>query len=264
MPSTLALVKTLRVPILLLAIILVLVLPAFWLGDPLAQNPDARFLPMHFPMTLGTDYLGRDLASRLYYGFLRSVGLVTLVMATTLIVALPAGLLAAKNPWAEGVLEVIAGAIWSVPNFIIGLIIFIGLKGTFIAPKFAALSLFNWVLIYRAVRDITKQVQSSPYVVAVRSMGLVEWAIYSRHILPNVVLAIVPTVLLNLNSLFEVEFVLSFLGLSYPDPTPTLGGILRQGITYLNFPMILYPSLLLGLITLSIIAMSQMMNQFEN
>ncbi len=261
---TLVRVKTIRVPILLFAITLVLVLPAFWLGDPIAQNPDARFLPMHFPTTLGTDYLGRDLASRLYFGFLRSVGLVTLMMATTLLVALPAGLLAARNPWAEGLLEVIAGAIWSIPNFIIGLIVFIGLKGDLIAAKFAVLGFFNWVPIYRAVRDIAKRVQSSPYIVAARSVGLAEWAIYSRHILPNVMPAIFPTILLNLISLFEIEFVLSFLGLSYPDPIPTLGSILRQGITYLNFPMILYPSFLLGLITLSIIAMSQIINQFEN
>ncbi|MBD2179290.1 ABC transporter permease [Pseudanabaena sp. FACHB-1998] len=237
--------------------VIVVLLPLFYLPDPLVQNPDLRFLPMRLPFFLGTDNLGRDLASRLYFGFGRSLGLVALTMLTTLLIAIPAGLLAAKDRWAGSVLEVISGAIWSIPTFIVGLIVFIGLKGDLVEIKFAILGFFNWVPIYRSVRDITKQVQPSNYILFSRAMGMSEWNLYKNQILPNVLPFVFPIVLLNLVSLFEAELVLAFLGLSYPDPTPTLGGILRQGIAYLNTNMILYPSILLASTTFIVILQYQ-------
>lgn len=240
----------------------VLLLPINYLPDPLAQNPDMRFLPMQFPYFLGTDHLGRDLASRVYFGFGRSLGLVTITMFTTLLIAIPTGLFAAKDDWAEKFLEVIAGAIWSIPTFIVGLIVFIGLKGDLVEFKFAVLGLFNWVPIYRSVRDITKQVQPSNYVLFAKAMGMGEWELYKNQIIPNVLPLVFPIILLNLVSLFEAELVLAFLGLSYPDPTPTLGGLLRQGIDYLNTNMILLPSSLLALTTFILILQYQ--NNIKN
>jgi ABC-type dipeptide/oligopeptide/nickel transport system permease subunit len=237
-----------------------LILPGLFLPDPLAQNPEARFLSIRFPFSLGTDQLGRDLAARIYFGFLRSAGLISLTLLTTLIVALPAGLMAARHRRADTPLEVIAGAIWSIPTVILGLVVFIGFKGHWIPLKFAVLGLFNWVPIFRVVRDLTKQAQTAPYVTFARAMGMKERRIYGFHMLPNVLPGVFPTILLNLISLFEAEFVLAFLGLSYPDPFPTLGGLLRQGIAYLNFPMILLPSGLMALIVLAIVSMYSRIN----
>ena len=78
---------------------LVMLLLAFaWIAlpDPNAQNQLGKFRPPELPYSLGTDQLGRDLASRLYFGFLRSAGLVSLTLASTTALALPAGLLAAR------------------------------------------------------------------------------------------------------------------------------------------------------------------------
>jgi ABC-type dipeptide/oligopeptide/nickel transport system permease subunit len=64
--------------------------------------------------------------------------------------------------------------------------------------------------------------------------------------------------MLNLVSLLEAEFLLSFIGLSYPDPVPTLGGLLRQGITYLSLPMMLVSSLTVGLLIFALLVRFEM------
>jgi ABC-type dipeptide/oligopeptide/nickel transport system permease subunit len=167
-------------------------------------------------------------------------------MLTTIALGIPLGLLAARRKVIESALDTMGGAVWALPTIIVCLIVFIGLKGQFIEIKFLFLGLFNWVPIYRSVRDTAKQVQVFPFVTFARAIGMSEMTVYITQILPNIMPTIFPTLLLNLISLFEVEFILSFLGLSYPDPIPTLGGILRQGIAYLSITMIMLPALLVG------------------
>jgi peptide/nickel transport system permease protein len=253
MPSIRALGKFNGRVILVVGVGILLIVIARVLPDPLMQNLDESFAGIALPYSLGTDRLGRALSSRLYFGFLHSIGLIALTLLTTLAIAIPTGLVAARSRWAESILNVIAGAIWSIPTFIIALIVFVGLKGEWIEVKFALLGAFNWVPIFRSVRDLTKQIQTAYYVMFAKAIGMSDVQVYFRQILPNVIPGVYPIVLLNLISLFEVEFVLSFLGLSYAEPTPTLGGMLRQGIEYLNFSMILLPSVLLCIVIQSLI-----------
>lgn len=245
---------------LFLGACVIVALLSLFLPNPLTQDLSLRFQPPALPYFLGADHLGRDLSARLYYGFLNSAGLISLTMLTTLVIAIPTGLVAVHSRGAETVLEVVAGAVWSIPTFIIALIVFIGYKGDLIAVKFALLGMFNWVPIFRAVRDTAKQVEPSYYITFVRAMGMKESQVYWSQILPNVLPVVFPTILLNLISLFEAEFVLSFLGLSYPDPAPTLGGMLKQGTDYGNLTMILLPSILLAVVVFCIITVYQRMS----
>jgi peptide/nickel transport system permease protein len=230
--------------------LLLLAVAWFTLPDPYAQDQLRRLRPAELPYSLGTDQLGRDLASRLFSGFLHSVALVSLTFVTTVVLAIPAGLLAARSRRAESALDVVGGAVWSLPTLIICLVGFVGAKGQWIEAKFLLLGFFNWVPLYRSVRDIAKQVQPLPFVTFARAMGMREPGIYLTQVLPNVLPILLPTMSLNLVSLFEAEFFVSFLGLSYPDPVPTLGGMLRSGVAYLNINMILLPSLLLSILVL--------------
>lgn len=236
--------------VLLTSVAVVLVyyaVPRFF-PNPYTQHVEHQFLPPSPAHLLGTDQLGRDLGARAYWGLLNSAKLILLCLLVTLLLAFPLGLLAAQRRSFESVLESIAGAVYSLPTFIVALIVFVGLRGQWIALKFALLGFFNWVPIYRSVRDMTKQVQAQPYVTFARAMGFPERRVYLWHILPSVLPPVFPVIMLNLVSLLEAEFLLSFLGLSYPDPIPTLGGILRQGIAYLNFPMIIVPSTVMGVL----------------
>ncbi len=227
----------------------------FWflVPDPLVQHLDVPLMSAQLPLSLGTDQLGRDLGARLYFGFLRSGSMVLLALISTLVVAIPASILAARSRHANAMLETVGAAIWSIPTIVLGLVIFVGFKGEWIPLKFAVLGLFNWVPIFRVARDLTIQAQGSPYVTFSRAMGMDDQRVYWFHVLPNVLPGLFPIILLNLISLFEAEFVLGFLGLSYRDPSPTLGGLLRQGISYLNLNMIMLPAGLMAVLVAALV-----------
>jgi ABC-type dipeptide/oligopeptide/nickel transport system permease subunit len=258
MHSTRGLDKRFLFPLILVGIGISFLILGSILPSPYTQNPSHRFMPVHLPITLGTDYLGRELSSRLFFGFLNTLQFVSLTLLSTILVALPMGLIAARYPRIESIVDTIAGAIWSFPTLIIGLIVFVGFKGEWISIKFFLLGLFNWVPLYKAIRDNTKQLQFAEHVVCARSFGFSEFHVFAFDVFPILISTIIPIILLNLVSLFEAEFALSFLGLSYPDPIPTLGAILRQGISYLNMTMILLPTFLLMIIIFCILTIYQL------
>jgi peptide/nickel transport system permease protein len=207
--------------------------------DDYAQDVALQFAGLSATHWFGTDQLGRDIFTRLLVGLSTTGELITICLAVTVAIGILVGMLAARSRWSASALEIVAGAIWSMPTFIVALVVFVGVKGEWIALKFALLGLFNWVPIYRVVRDVTKQVQTMPHVTFLRSLGAPEGRVYAFGVLANVLPATFPVVLLNVISLIEAEFLLSFLGLSYRDPAPTLGGMLRDGIAYLDLRMML-------------------------
>lgn len=227
------------------------------LRDAYAQDLVGQFAAPNIAHWFGTDQLGRDIFTRLCVGLSNSAGLISVCMAVTLTIGIPLGMLAARSRWCESSLEVVAGAIWSMPTFIVALVVFVGVKGEWIAWKFAMLGFFNWVPVYRVVRDVTKQVKAMRYVTFLRSLGASEGRVFAFGVLPNSLPATFPVVLLNLISLIEAEFLLSFLGLSYPDPAPTLGGMLRDGIAYLNISMMLLSAGTVAMMLLFISAVYQ-------
>lgn len=211
------------------------------LPDPLAIHPEQRLDPL-------TDHLGRSIPARLVHGVGHSVILVLLVLTPSLLVAIPTGFWAASSRRAAAGLDTLAGAIWSLPTLIIGLVVFATLKGQYVEVKYAALGLFNWVPVYRAVRDLTRQVRVAPYYEFGRALGLSPRHLAARVTWPNVWPEVLPVVALNIATLFEAEFVLAFLGLSYPAPTPTLGSMLRQGLDYLHPPLVLLPVAVIAIV----------------
>jgi len=224
---------------LALVVAATLALPALVVGDPRRMDPARRLGPL-------TDHLGRSLPARIYYGFWISAASVALTMAGTLLVAVPLGMAAGTRPLPG--LEAVAGAVWSLPTLLVGLVVFMPAKGRWVPVKFLLLGLFNWVPVYRTVRDLTAHVAVSPHVLFARALGLPPARVFVLHVLRPVVMGAFPVILLNAVTVFEAEFVLSFLGLTYPAPVPTLGGILRQGIAYLHLPMIGGPTVLLALV----------------
>jgi peptide/nickel transport system permease protein len=217
-------------------------LPLPFVGSPTRQDLEQKSRPPASIIDLGTDQMGRSLGARLYFGLLRSAALLSLTLCSTLVIAAPTGLTAARSPKAEVTIDIVADAVWSIPTFVIVLLVFMGIKGQWIPLKYFCLGFFNWVPVYRVIRDASKRVAATGYVRFARALGMSEARVYGSAILPNLFGAVAPTVLLGLVSLLELDFLLSFLGLSYPDPAPTLGGILRQGIDYLQLSMILLPA----------------------
>jgi len=230
--------------------------------DPYTEHLESRFLPLLTNQFIGgTDNLGRDLFARIIWGIGYSSLSISIILTTSLFIAIPLGLLSARSKFVNAIASTLAGVIWSIPTIIVGLIIFSSYKGQMIALKFLFLGMFNWVPIFRALRDITYQIQQSTFILHSRSMGYSDVQIYSKLVLPNSLIATFPTILLNIIGLLEADFILSYLGFSFPEPQPTLGSILNQGISNLNMTMILIPSFVYTLIILSIVSIYFQLNK---
>jgi microcin C transport system permease protein len=197
---------------------------------------------------LGTDDQGRDVVARLFYGFRISV-LFGLILATiSSIVGVAAG---AVQGFFGGRTDLIMQRfieVWSsLPQLYLLIII-----SSFLTPGFfvllGILLLFSWVSLVHVVRAEFLRARNFEYVNAARALGLTNFRIIVRHLLPNATVATLTFLPFILNSSITTLTALDFLGFGLPPGSPSLGELLLQGKSNLQAPW-------LGLTGFAIIAL---------
>jgi len=185
---------------------------------------------------LGTDDQGRDVVARLLYGFRLSV-LFGLTLATvSSIVGVAAG---AIQGYFGGKVDLVFQRvieIWSsLPQLYLLIIV-----SSFLAPGFfvllGILLLFSWVALVHVVRAEFLRARNFEYVNAARALGLSDFRIILRHLLPNATVATLTFLPFILNSSIQTLTSLDFLGFGLPPGSPSLGELLLQGKTNLQAP----------------------------
>jgi microcin C transport system permease protein len=191
------------------------------LGRPSPAPPSGSNL-------LGTDDRGRDVLARLIYGFRLSMifGLVLAVIGTA--VGIVAG---AIQGYLGGWVDLFGQRgieIWSsMPELY--LLIIISASFTPSIPKLIViLSLFGWMGLSVYVRAEFLRARNFDYVRAARAMGVGNWAIIRRHILPNTLVPVITFFPFRVSGAIIGLTSLDFLNLGVPSPTPSLGELLRQ------------------------------------
>jgi microcin C transport system permease protein len=178
---------------------------------------------------LGTDDRGRDLLAQLLYGFRVSV-LFALALTFTgvllgVITGAIQGFLGGKTDLAfQRFIE-----IWgSMPELYL-LIIFSAVFAPSVALLLVLLSLFGWMGLSDYVRAEFLRNRQLDYVRAARAMGVSNWKIITRHLLPNSLTPVVTFLPFRMSGAILALTSLDFLGLGVPPGTPSLGELLSQG-----------------------------------
>ena len=178
---------------------------------------------------LGTDDRGRDLLAQLIYGFRVSV---LFALALTLsgvvlgvITGAVQGFFGGKTDLAfQRFIEV-----WSAMPELYLLIIFSAVFAPSIALLLVLLSLFGWMGLSDYVRAEFLRNRQLDYVRAARALGVSDWKIIVRHVLPNSMTPVVTFLPFRMSGAILALTSLDFLGLGVPPGTPSLGELLSQG-----------------------------------
>ncbi len=178
---------------------------------------------------LGTDDRGRDLLAQLIYGFRVSVLFALALTVTGVVLGVLSG---AVQGYFGGKTDLIFQRfmeIWgSMPELYL-LIIFSAIFAPSIALLLILLSLFGWLGLSDYVRAEFLRNRQLDYVRAARALGLSNWKIITRHILPNSLTPVVTFLPFRMSAAILALTSLDFLGLGVPSGTPSLGELLSQG-----------------------------------
>ena len=178
---------------------------------------------------LGTDDRGRDVLARLIYGFRLSVIFALVLTAIGIFIGLFFGAIQGyfagrTDLYLQRFIE-----IWgSMPELYI-LIIFASIFEPSILLLIVLLSLFGWIGLSDYVRAEFLKGRNMDYVNAARTLGLTDWQIITKHILPNSLISVVTFLPFRISGAILILTSLDFLGLGVPPTTPSLGELLAQG-----------------------------------
>jgi peptide/nickel transport system permease protein len=195
--------------------------------DPNAQDYTAIRQGPSLLHWFGTDELGRDMFARIIYGARASLlaGLISVVIAIA--IGVPLGLIAGYfGGWADVGISRVADAMLAMP-FLILAISLAAFLGPSLINSMIAIGVTAAPLFVRLTRGQVISVKSEDYVEAARSMGNSHARIAFRHVLPNVLPALIVQATLTIAAAIISEASLSFLGLGQQPPAASWGSILN-------------------------------------
>lgn len=237
--------KTSWVGLVILVILtaMALLAPYISLYDPIDQSIIQRMQPASAEHWFGTDHFGRDIFSRIIWGgrISLSVGVISVLLG--MIIGGGIGLFSGyKGGYLDQIIMGVMDVFMSIPTLLMGLMI-VAVLGPSLTNLTLAIALTVAPRFARIARAPTLAVKERDYIEACRAMGFSGSRIMFIHILPNILGDILVMASLWIATAVRIEASLSFLGLGVKPPTPTWGGMIREGFKYiLDAPWIsVYP-----------------------
>jgi len=236
--------------IFLIVIALAIFAPALAPFDPTDQNILEKLRPPSAEHWLGTDSFGRDTLSRVLYGARISLVIGTVSTFAAMLIGSAIGMLAG---WHGGRLDVVTmqtmDVLLAFPSLILGLIL-VAMLGPSMLNIIIAIALTSIPPFARIARAPTIAIKEREFVMAGRALGYSDARIVAGHILPNILPEILVMASLWLANAIRTEASLAFVGLGVKPPTPTWGGMIREGFENIldSYTLALVPSIVILLV----------------
>ncbi|MBX8783359.1 ABC transporter permease [Ochrobactrum sp. GRS2] len=221
--------------------------------DPAEQDIFKQLMPPSSENWFGTDNFGRDILSRLLWGarYSLTIGLLAITAATIIgsLIGMLAGYLGGRT---DIICMQIMDVVLAFPSLILGLAL-VALMGATLTNIIIAIAFTATPAFARIARAAVLTQRDREYVQAGRSMGFSGPRILFRHILPAILPEVMVMTSLWMATAVRTEASLAFIGLGLAPPTPTWGGMVREGFdNILNaFHLALFPSLAILLLVLA-------------
>ncbi len=191
--------------------------PPAWLVDGVSERP------------LGTDQLGRDIASRIIHGARLSLmtALAGILLSGTVGTAL--GLLAGYHgAWVDALIMRLADMTLAIHIYVLAIVLAVvwgpGLRNVLLVTVFLL-----WSRYARQARAEVLSLKEREFVVAARALGVSAPRIMARHLLPNILASLIVLSTLQVGFVIVLEATLSFLGAGIPPPNPSWGVMVADG-----------------------------------
>ncbi len=182
---------------------------------------------------LGTDYLGRDVLSRLIYGGRVSLAVSLLAGTFAAVIGIALGLVAGYFGGVIG--KVIMGAtdvVLSIPGLVFTMVI-AAIMGKSVMSMTIAIGIGMIPTYIRMMNGLVLSLRENDYIVASKLQGERESAIFVRHLLPNTFPSLIVLFTINLGNAIMTESSLSYLGIGISPPTATWGNMVYDAYAYL-------------------------------
>jgi peptide/nickel transport system permease protein len=212
------------------------------------------FAPMSAAYPLGTDYLGRDILSRILHGARYTVGVAMLATLLACVAGVTLGIVAAvKRGWTDALLGRAADALISIPHLMFALVV-VAAFGTSL-PVLILMAAVSYVPgSFRIARAQALDINAMDFIQVARARGEGTAYIVWAEILPNMIVPLLTD--FGLRFVFVVLLLsgLSFLGLGIQPPNADWGALVRENIVgiYEAAPAVVMPAIAIAALTISI------------
>lgn len=194
-----------------------------------------EFEPWGENFALGTDNLGRDMATRLIYGARNTIGIAFITTALTFMMGSITGFMAATlGGWFDQALSRVVDILMAIPSLIFALLI-LTITGTSIPALIIVIAVLDSTRVFRLARAVSMNVVVMDYVEVAKLRGEGLWWIMNREVLPNATAPLVAEFGLRFCFVFLFISALSFLGLGIQPPTADWGSMVRDNATLITF-----------------------------
>lgn len=198
---------------------------------------------------LGTDIFGRDMLTRIMYGGRVSLTVGFIATAVALVIGVLWGAVAGfVGGRVDAVMMRIVDIMYALP-FMIFIVLLMVVFGRNILLLFLAIGAVEWLTMARIVRGQVMALRKQEFIEAAHSLGLSQWTIIRRHIIPNTLGSVIVYTTLTIPSVMLLEAFLSFLGLGIQPPQSSWGLLINYGVeTMEEYPwLLIFPGVTLSL-----------------